>query len=384
MSTIKLYDNNAYLAEFTATVISCTKENGIYKTVLDKTAFFPEAGGQTADTGFIGDIPVTDVSIENEIIYHLTPAPLTVGKTVSCKIDFAKRYKKMQIHTGEHIVSGVMHNLLGLDNIGFHLGETEVTLDFNAVLTREQLDAAETAANRIIYKNVPVRCYYPSEIELERIDYRSKKELDGAIRIVEIEGHDICACCAPHVDHTGEVGIIKLTHFEKHKGGTRITMLCAEDALLDYREKFRNVSAVSAMLCAKPDLTAKAVELLLNEKNGLSRQITDLKRQVNTLKADAVEKSNQPLILFQKDMGIADMRAFANIVIKKRPAVYMFSPSKKGGFNYLCAGENMRAVLDKLSLAFAGGGGGSDKMIQGTVKAAAPEIKNFLSANLDK
>ncbi len=383
MQTVKLYDENAYLAEFSARVLSCEKQNDTYIIVLDKTAFFPEAGGQKADTGFIGEAAVVDTQIENEIIYHYTDKPVPVGSAVNCKINFDERYKKMQIHTGEHIVSGVMHNMLGLSNVGFHLGDSEVTLDFDAILNREQLDKVETAANEIIYKNVPVRCYYPSKAELKSIAYRSKKELENAVRIVEIKGYDTCACCAPHVSFTGEVGIIKLTHFEKHKNGTRITMLCARDALLDYREKFRNVAAISALLCASPNQTAKAVNDLLAEKQALSHEITDLKRRLNTLKADAVEKSDEPLIVFENGMSVADMRAFANKVIQKRPAVYMFSVSEKGGYTYLCAGENMRAFLEKLS-RFAGGGGGGDRMIQGTVMANEKEIRDFLVGNIDK
>ena len=383
MKTVRLFDENSYLAEFKATVLSCEEENSRYKVVLDRTAFFPEGGGQTADTGLIGGIEVLDCQEKDEVIYHFLSAPLTVGAEIQGKIDFAVRYKKMQIHSGEHIVSGVMHRTLGLSNVGFHLGSSEVTLDFDAVLTREQLNEVETKANEIIYKNVPIVCYYPSESELSKLDYRSKKELNGDVRIVDIKGYDVCACCAPHVKNTGEVGIIKLTHFEKNKNGTRITMLCAADALYDYREKFRNVAAISALLCAKPDETAKAVENLLNQNAELSREITDLKRTLSSLKADAVEKSDEPLIVFEDGLTIADMRSFANKVIEKRPSVYIFTPSAKGGYTYLCAGSEMKAFLEKIK-TLRGGGGGSDQMIQGSVMATENELKEFLAANIDK
>lgn len=383
MKTVRLFDENSYLAEFKATVLSCEEENGRYKVVLDRTAFFPEGGGQTADTGLIDGIEVLDCQEKDEVIYHFLSAPLTVGAEIQGEIDFAVRYKKMQIHSGEHIVSGVMHRTLGLSNVGFHLGSSEVTLDFDAVLTREQLNEVETKANEIIYKNVPIVCYYPSEDELSELDYRSKKELNGDVRIVDIKGYDVCACCAPHVKNTGEVGIIKLTHFEKNKNGTRITMLCATDALYDYREKFRNVAAISALLCAKPDETAKAVENLLNQNAELSREITDLKRTLSSLKADAVEKSDEPLIVFEDGLTIADMRAFANKVIEKRPSVYIFTPSAKGGYTYLCAGSQMKAFLEKIK-TLRGGGGGSDQMIQGSVMATENELKEFLATNIDK
>ena len=383
MKTTRFFDENSYLSKFSATVLSCeTTDNG-YKVALDRTAFFPEGGGQKADTGVIDKIKVFDCQEENEVIYHYTNTPLNAGDTVDCEIDFAVRYKKMQIHTGEHIVSGVMHRVLGLSNVGFHLGDNEVTLDFDAILTREQLDEVEIKANEIIYKNVPVECYYPDEDTLKSLDYRSKKELLGKIRIVDIKGYDLCACCAPHVKNTGEVGIIKLTHFEKNKNGTRITMLCATDALYDYREKFRNVAAISALLCAKPNETALAVENLLNQNAALSREITELKRTISALKSDAVEVSSEPLIVFEDNLSIADMRAFANKVVLKRPAVYIFSSNNKGGFNYLCAGSNMRTFLEKLK-TLSGGGGGSDQMIQGTVMIGKGELQDFLDANIDK
>ena len=384
MSTIKLYDENSYLSEFSATVIECIAENGVYKILLNKTAFFPEAGGQKADTGYIGDTPVFDVQIENENIYHFTSSPLCVGDTVECKLDFAERYKKMQIHTGEHIVSGVMHSLYNLSNIGFHLGSDEVTLDFDAVLTREQLDKAEDMANEIIYKNVSVNCFYPDDDALSKMDYRSKKELDGFVRIVEIEGYDRCACCAPHVKNTGEVGIIKLTHFEKNKGGTRITMLCAADALRDYREKYRNISEISAMLCAKADDTADAVRTLLNEKSSLTSTLTHLKRTICELKAETIEHSNEPVISFEDGLSIPDMRNLANKILFKRPNVYVFSKASDNEYNFVCAGENMKKIMEEFQNRLGAKGGGSDKMIQGSLNANENEIKEFLSTNIDK
>lgn len=383
MSTIKLYDIDAYTDNFVATVINSQEENGIYKVILDKTAFFPEAGGQKADNGYIGGAKILDVQIENEIIYHFTDKPLNIGENVDCKIDFAERFRKMQIHTGEHIVSGVMHSLYGLDNVGFHLGSDEVTLDFNAELTREQLDKAELLANKIVYKNVPVLCYYPEEKELSNIDYRSKKELDGNIRIVEIKGYDKCACCAPHVKATGEVGIIKLSHFEKNKNGTRITLLCGPDALKDYREKYKNVSAISAMLCAKPEETAKAVENLLNEKNNLNYEITALKRSIIELKADTTEVSNEPIVIFEDNLSVSDARNYANALILKRPEVYIFSPVADG-FSFVCAGNKLSSVIEKMKTRFTLKGGGNDKMIQGTIYSTDGELKDFLQTNIDK
>ncbi len=382
MATVKLYDIDSYLSEFEATVVSVTQKNDKYKIELDRTAFFPEAGGQKADSGFIDDARVLHVEIINETdIFHYTDKPLEIGKKVKCKIDFPERFKKMQIHSGEHIVSGVFHALYGLENVGFHLGSEEVTLDFNAILTREQLDKAELLANEIIYKNVPIKCYYPTEQELQNLEYRSKKELEGNIRIVEIGEYDRCACCAPHVKTTGEVGIIKLGAFEKNKQGTRIHLLCASDALEDYREKFRNTSKISALLCAKPNETAKAVENLLKEKSDLAYQITGLKKAIFSLKAENTPKTDSPIIIFEDDLNIPDMRNLANLLIEKSPRVCIFSKTEDNEYNFVCSGKDLKPLFSKLKETLECRGGGNDVMIQGTIFASEEKIQNFFSQN---
>ncbi len=384
MQTVKLFEENPYLSEFTAKVISCEKENDVYKTVLNQTAFFYEGGGQSSDTGFIGNAKVLDVQLINNEIYHYTAEATPVGQEISCKINFTERYKKMQIHTGEHIVSGVMHNLYGLENVGFHLGKNEVTLDFNAALTREQLNTAETEANQIIYKNLPVICYYPSKDQIKNINYRSKKEILENLRIVEIKGHDICACCAPHVKNTGEVGIIKLINFEKHKNGTRIYMACAQDALADYQTISQNNFEISSLLCAKPYETANAVRSVLLEKEALFHTIGQLKRNIIALKSEAVTTSDTPLVLFEDDMDIPNMRNLANNLMLKRPQVYIFSQIGNN-FNYLCAAKNgMKEFATKINQTFKGKGGGSDSMVQGTVTTTKEDLLEFLNANIDK
>ena len=384
MQTVKLFEENPYLSEFTAKVISCEKENDVYKTILNKTAFFYEGGGQSSDTGFIGSKTVLDVQLINNEIYHFTDEPTPVGQEISCKINFHERYKKMQIHTGEHIVSGVMHNLFGLENVGFHLGKNEVTLDFNAPLTREQLNTAETEANQIIYKNLPVICYYPSQSQIKNINYRSKKEISENLRIVEIKGHDICACCAPHVKNTGEVGIIKLINFEKHKNGTRIYMACAQDALRDYQTISQNNFEISGLLCAKPYETANAVRSVLLEKEALLHTIGQLKRNIIALKSETVATSDSPLVLFEDDMHIPNMRNLANNLKLKRPQVYIFSQIGNS-FNYLCAAKSgMNEFAAKLNQTLCGKGGGSDSMVQGTITTTKKDLIEYLNANIDK
>ena len=213
--TEKLYDKDSFLKKFTATVLECEPcENG-WSVLLDKTAFFPEAGGQKADTGTLGGARVSDVLIREENIYHITDKPFNVGDVVTGEIDFDRRFDFMQQHSAEHIISGIAHSLYGCENVGFHLSDEIVTLDFDKVLNHEQLLKIEEIANRKVFECVNFCCYYPDDETLSKLSYRSKKELEGDVRIVEIENTDMCACCAPHVKTAAQIGLIKLLDYEK-------------------------------------------------------------------------------------------------------------------------------------------------------------------------
>ena len=250
--TQKLYDIDSYIKEFDATVQSCETADGKYIITLDKTAFFPEEGGQTCDAGTIDGIEVLSVSIKDGVIYHTLPSPLEVGATVHGKIDFSHRYYNMQHHTGEHIISGIAHKLYGYENVGFHLSREDMTVDFSGELTRAQLDEIEILANKAIYECHNIYAYYPKKDELSALSYRAKLDLSENVRIVNIADVDSCACCAPHVAYTGELGIVKIVDAVKHKGGLRIRMLAGVRAY-DYMAKVsKEASAVSVMLSAPP------------------------------------------------------------------------------------------------------------------------------------
>ena len=277
MNTRRLFDEDPGLLTFSAAVISCEKEKNMYKAVLDETAFFPEEGGQTCDKGRLGGQEVVRVTEKDHIIYHYIKEPIIPGSTVNGSIDWEKRFSDMQQHTGEHIVSGLMHSRFGFDNVGFHLGSVYVTMDFNGTITEEELSEIELEANRAVVSNLPVCVTWPDDKTLSALAYRSKKELEGPVRIVEIPGIDVCACCAPHVRMTGEIGIIKLVRMESYKGGIRVYMLCGFRALADYDEKLKAVYSISEALSLKPEKTADGVKKLKSEQ-------TSLKEQVNILK----------------------------------------------------------------------------------------------------
>ncbi len=232
--TVKLYENDSYIKEFEATVISCEQTKDGYAVVLDKTAFFPEGGGQAADTGTLGNCTVNDVQISDGVVTHYTDKELNVGDKVIGTLNWDTRFARMQGHTGEHLVSGIIHTMFGYDNLGFHMSDKTLTLDPSGPLSAEDIKAVELAANKAVYENKEISVSYPTSEELERLDYRSKLDFTDGVRIVTIDGYDVCACCAPHVHRTGEIGVIKIIDFIQYKGGTRIEMVCGINALSDY------------------------------------------------------------------------------------------------------------------------------------------------------
>ena len=235
--TEKLFYQDSHRSTFTAIVQEVRPSGNGYEIILDRTAFFPEGGGQSSDTGSLGGVSVSDVQEIDGKIIHYTDGPLVEGTEVEGCIDWTERFSKMQQHTGEHIVSGLIHKIYGYHNVGFHLGTDSVTLDFNGVVPKEKLHEIEQLANEAVAKNLPVQVLYPTDEELSKISYRSKIEIEGQVRIVVIDGYDVCACCAPHVKQTGEIGLIKLVGMQNYKGGVRISMLCGFRALEDYYQK---------------------------------------------------------------------------------------------------------------------------------------------------
>lgn len=395
--TEKLYDGDSYLSSFTATVLSCcekTAKNGekVYEVVLDATCFFPEGGGQASDVGILNGIPVIDVQEKEEIIFHTVTAPVLEGMQVTGEIRQERRFDFMQQHTGEHILSGLVHKYYGYDNVGFHLGTDIVTIDFSGVLKEEDLRAMEEKANAAVFQNLPVTAFYPSKDELEKMNYRSKKELSGAVRIVTIEGIDTCACCAPHVRYTGEVGLIKIVSAQNYKGGTRLEILCGFRALKDYNRKEKSIQNISVLLSAKIYETDDAVKHLKEEKLALEGKLTSLSLQLLSYKAEAVPSGAEPYAVFDSEIGESQLRNYANLLKARRNGIIgIFTPSVKEGtavsgsgefleYRYvLCAKDmDVRPLGTELNKSFQGRGGGSREMVQGSITGCQEEIEEFI------
>lgn len=378
--TERLFDYDSKLCSFDAEVISCNSIDGKYEILLDKTAFFPCEGGQTSDVGTLGNANVENVIERNKDIFHICDAPLTVGSTVKGKIDFSHRYYNMQSHTGEHIISGLVHRLYGYENVGFHLSREGMTVDFSGELTREQLDEIEELANRVIYECRPIKCYYPTDEELGSISYRSKLDNLENTRLVVIDGVDICACCAPHVYNTGEVGIIKILDFIRYKGGVRLNVVCGMAALHDYREKYTQCKAISNALSVKQNEVFDATKRLMETIDGYREKLYFAKKELRTYKLASLEETDGNICIFEDDTDTNDVREFVNSAMQKCGGICAcFVGNDTDGYKYIAASNsiNMRDVSAKMKNQLLCRGGGSEKMIQGSTAAKRNEIEIF-------
>lgn len=398
----KLFYKDTHIVDFTAVVETCSfdERRKLYCITLDQTAFFPEEGGQAADTGTltlhtdvtgtadtntskenvsVPSLPVLDVQIADNIIYHYIAQALPIGSTVAGHVDWSRRFDFMQQHSGEHIISGLIHSHFGLDNVGFHLGLEEVTLDMNGELSSEQLQMIEQKANEIIWQNLPVQIHYPSPEELISMDYRSKLDLTEDVRIVVIPGVDTCACCAPHVDTTGQIGCIKITGYMRHRGGVRIHILCGNRALADYRGKHNHVANISAQLSAKQNAITEAVARLREENLRQKEQYHALQGKMLRLAISTLPTPEQSAhaILFLEEINDITMRnAINELVTAYNGYCGIFVGSDEAGYRFIIGSANRdcRELAKLLREALQAKGGGTAPMIQGSIPATSAAI----------
>ena len=379
--TEKLYYTDSHIHEFSARVLSCEKAKKGFAVVLDKTAFFPEGGGQPADTGIIGPAAVRDVQEQNGEIFHYTDQALTPGEEYACALDWEQRLCRMQNHSGEHIFSGITHKLYGFDNVGFHMGAECMTIDFSGELSWEQLTEIETLANQAVRDDLPVKTCFPGPEALSQMEYRSKLELTRDVRIVEIPGTDRCACCAPHVKRTGEIGLIKLLSAERHRGGVRIELVCGMDALRECRLMQENVTAVSGLLSAKRARSAAAVERVLAEQASLKERVAELSMALARLKAERFGYTEGNICVFDKVLDEMALRELVNLLMEKCGGMAgAFSGSDETGYMYIIGSKNidLRSHSREINAAINGKGGGTAEMIRGRASTSAENIQKIM------
>lgn len=380
--TEKLYERDSHLREFTARVLDCRRQGDGWTVLLDRTAFFPEGGGQEGDRGELGGVRVLDTQIRDGEILHFTDGPLEPDVTVTGRLDWDLRFRRMQDHSGEHIVSGLVYQKYGYHNVGFHLGDGEVTLDFSGELTGLQLEEIEMLANRAVTDDLPVRTWYPSPAALKRIDYRSKLDLTENVRLVRIPGIDTCACCAPHVKRTGEIGLIKILDFMRHRGGVRVHILCGMDALADYGARYRATKEISGLLSAKQLETPGAVRRLLEELETAKRRLGEERLRSALEKAAALEPTEGNLCLFFPELDMRALRELVNGGAEKCTGVCAGFTGGDGDWKFIIGSRHvdLKQASKTILAGIRGRGGGSPEMIQGSCAASQAEIEGWFAA----
>ena len=377
--TRRLYYEDVYKKEFTATVVECREQKKGYVVILDESAFYPEGGGQPSDVGILGDAQVTEVHEKDGELLHYTDKALEVGAKVEGKIDWARRFDLMQQHSGEHMVSGLIHEAYGYDNVGFHMGSDTITVDLNGSLDEAQLAEIERKTNEKIWEDTEVKILYPTAEELEKIDYRSKKEITGQVRIVEFPGVDICACCGTHVTHTGEIGMVKLLSVEKFREGVRIEMICGK-RVLDYLNMVNDQNhQISVKLSAKMDKIAQAVERLQEENFRLKGQVGQMVDDMCRKEAERYAGSGSVLI-FMDGMDVDSVRKLADAVTQTcQGCCAVFSKNADGSYKYAMGEKDgdLRQFTKEMNAKLNGRGGGKPFFVQGSVQATEEEIRRF-------
>lgn len=380
--TEKLYYQLEYVRDFEAAVLgSCPRQGGTWEIRLDRTAFYPEGGGQPYDLGTINGVSVVAVHERNKEVIHITDGPLEVGTAVRGVIDWERRYRHMQLHSGEHLLSGLVHRQYGYDNVGFHMGKDEVTIDFNGVLNAVQVWELELLANRMIYEDCEIAVTWPSQECLGALDYRSKKELQGQVRIVEIPDADCCACCGTHVRRTGEIGMIKVTGTINYKGGVRLSLQCGLTALEDYERRIRQDQGISRLLSARQTELLAAVEKLKRESDKKEEEMVRLYGQLIELKVSGYEAADGPLLLFEETLPAIPMRLLCTQLFEQgKGGVVMVCAGSGDTYNYVIGSSvrDMRTLSRELNQVLGGRGGGSALMAQGTFHAVREEIEKEL------
>ena len=381
MDTEKLYEQDAYLREFSARVLSCAPAGDVWEVVLDRTAFYPEGGGQPGDSGTLGGVAVLDTRLRDGAVVHVCAAPLAPGAALSGEIDWDRRFDRMQQHSGEHIVSGLICARFGCDNVGFHLGAETVVIDFNRPMDWAALTEIEEAANGVIWENRPFQVSWPAPAALEALAYRSKKALSGPVRIVECPGADCCACCGTHVRSAGELGLIKLLSLKPFRDGVRIEMVAGCRAYAYISTVVEQNSQISAMLSAKVGETADAVQRVQETLSAAKYRAVGLENRLFQLRAEALADRGD-VLLFEDDLEPDALRRCCDAVASRcggRCAV--FSGADGAGYRYAMAWRDgdLRPLTGEMHLALGGRGGGKPALVQGSVTADRAGIEAFFA-----
>lgn len=383
--TQKLYYEDVYLKEFDAVVTGCEEKNGRFFAVLNRSAFYPEGGGQSGDRGILvrqdqSRVEVLDTHEKGEEIVLTCSGPVSAGEKVHGILDWEFRFDRMQNHSGEHIVSGLIHERYGCNNVGFHMSLDRMTIDLDGEIPEEGLREIERRANEIVWANVPIRTDTYTQEEAAKIAYRSKKDLEGSIRVVSIPGADVCACCGTHVAQTGEIGLIKLLSHERFKGGVRMEMMCGRWAYQYIDRICRQNHEVSVHLSSPMEETGGAAKRLVEENRQLKGRLIEQLYQRIDQKAEELAGAGDILLFVPGGDSVAAQKLTAKVMETCRGAVFSFAGSDQDGYKYAAGLLNgdLKALIREMNAALNGRGGGKPFFQQGSVTASGEQIEAFL------
>ena len=378
MDKERLYYKDPYLWEFDTEVLTCSQIKGSYEITLKETAFYPEGGGQPADHGVIGEAVVLDVHEKDENVIHLCDRPVAPGTAVHCMIDAERRLDHMQQHSGEHIVSGMICSTFDCDNVGFHMSPDIITIDYNKTISWEQLLQIEERANRYIREDHAFTEVWPTQEELAGMEYRSKKELTGDVRITSFPDADTCACCGTHVKRSGEVGLIKLLSVIKFREGVRIEMLSGKRAL-DYLSMcFDQNRAVSRELSSQMGETHEAVIRLKEECGQLKQRIAALEAETFRVAAAKYAGAGDVLIIAEP-MSPDSVRKLCEEVSESCGGRCAVFAGEEGNYKYavIRKGSDITQAVKHMNSILSGRGGGRNGFAQGSAGCFRSDIEKF-------
>lgn len=379
--TERIYNDNGYIFDLRSKVVSSAKTEEGYLIELDRTAIFPGGGGQPVDVAYIDGQRVLNGRQQGDTDLYLVKNDIEPGTEVECKIDREMRIKRLQSHSGEHIISGLIHTTFGYENVGFHMDEDcLMTIDLSGELSSNDIATIEKKANEVVFESHDIRCWFPTEKELQGLSYRSKKEIEGKLRIVSIEGCDDCACCAPHLNNTAQVGMIKILTHIRWRGGTRITVRCGLSALEDYGIKIDNCRYIGEYLAVKQNEAAEGFKRYAESFEEMKKEMTESKKQIISLKASTYPYSDKNIVVFDDSLDNDGMRFLANSLSEKAKGVIAVFSKGDRGYRYLiksCGQIKLKQRIAEINDSIKGHGGGSDMMITGVCEANEEDISRF-------
>ena len=401
--TKRIFDTDAYIKEYDAKVLSCEKSfkegfEDCFEVITDATVFSPEGGGQKSDIGFFDDIEVVDVKEEGENLIHFLKGEVEVGKTVKQKIDFDLRFRRMQNHNAEHLICGLIHSKFGFDNVGFHLSESvdenggikiEAIMDVDGPIDLSDLKEIEIKANEAIAKNVPIYALLPSKEEADKLSFRSKLDIRENLRLVVIEGFDVCACCAPCLKSSAEIQLVKILDSMPHRGGMRLTLIAGLDAIKDYIFLHDENRQIMKLLSSERGNTAESVSTSIQKSSALHEETVLLKKRITSLfkeklVSDLKNSDRKYNVFFAPDLDEVQSRNLINetagdsmsviaVMFSKNENTYRFVIGKDENLKDISLNELAKKMREELNAR----GGGSEQMVQGSISASEEDIDSF-------